>query len=138
MEPAGASKDSVAFGNATEEWMKRKSEGLCNPYGIMETTNFTYGKFWGQDGGLEASQRMRKSEKGFAEGWYGTATHITPEGGMKTKSVEAHLPLERDDPVTRKHLFGKDHWFMGAKYPNWDTMSQEVKDTYYTIPLDTE
>ena len=32
----------------------------------------------------------------------------------------------------KKHLFGIDHWFMGAKYPNQDTMSPAVRDTYYS------
>lgn len=81
---------------------------------------------------------MRSTVNGF-EGWYGTSMHITPDAASHgSRRMEAHQPLEMDDPITRKHLFGKDHWFMGAKNPNPDTMSADVKATYYTIPLDTE
>jgi hypothetical protein len=86
----------------------------------------------GEDDGAEAKTRMRSTGNGF-EGWYGTTMHISrPDTGLPTMRTTA-IPRENDDPVNKKHLFGKDHWFMGAKYPNMDTMSDQIKNKYYTV-----
>lgn len=75
---------------------------------------------------------MKDTGKGF-DAWYSGGLHITsPDTDLHTQTVEAHLPHEIPDPVTRKHLFGKDHWFMGAKYPNQDTISPETRAMYFT------
>ena len=100
----------------------------------------------GKDGGIEATARLKGTGK--FDAWYSNGMHITrPDTGLplviqtatgrklsqtteKTTMEPKRLAYEPADEE-KKHLFGIDHWFMGAKYPNQDTMSPAVRDTYY-------
>eukprot|EP00873_Tetraselmis_striata_P037869 jgi/Tetstr1/458133/TSEL_044625.t1 len=123
---------STGFASAADEWTIRRTATLMgqNMYG---TTNGTYGKFWGEDGGVEATTRMRSSGLGF-EGWYGTPKQLKGNSmGLSDTAVTTQIPREYDDPVAKRHVIQKDHWFMGAKYPNPHTLREDIREAYYTV-----
>lgn len=87
----------------------------------------------GEDGGVEATTRMRSSGLGF-EGWYGTPKQLKGNSmGLSDTAVTTQIPREYDDPVAKRHVIQKDHWFMGAKYPNPHTLREDIREAYYTV-----
>jgi len=108
--------------------MSRTGSSLREPH--IETTNFTYGKYWGKDSGVEATTRLKSRGDGF-EGWYGTPLHL-----QTSQSIGNPEYLENRDSICpesapQTHFFGKDHWFMGAKNPNPSTLTPEAKEIYH-------
>ena len=102
----------------------------------------------GKDGGKEATARLDGTGERTFDAWYSKGMHITrPDTGLplvvqtangrkvfhgtENSTMEPKTLAGEPADEDKKHLFGIDHWFMGAKYPNQETISQSVRDTYF-------
>jgi hypothetical protein len=102
----------------------------------------------GKDGGKEATARLHGTGERTFDAWYSKGMHITrPDTGLplviqtangrkifqgtENSTMEPKTLAGEPADEEKKHLFGIDHWFMGAKYPNQETISQSVRDTYF-------